>query len=391
MSFPHLTSLYDLYLIESQPFRKVHRMVDLFESVIKTYTAVMMAEYFRRDEVSDGVKGLLANGLRAPSLGTWQYFSRELYRELKAANHTFTLPQFAGSFESMDKALNRPETNAISFRNAYAHGANPSDAQCLEDVSYYEPFLERLLSEGWIAGSGILIQEGKVHLHYEDAPLLCLHPILVERPKPAGPSLAFFNDSKDDRIGLLNYPLSRHYREKFFYREFQEYIPLQAWRKLVTPDFQQSIDELTDAFKGRVAERGVMLDFVRTANKGYLSVQGNPGIGKSALIAKFFKDLRSEDIKGLHVIPYFIRRGTLQAQAEQMLGQLLKKTNELFQQGRSILAEGNGPWDLQAQLFEKWSQWGEQAEGKKLLFLIDGQQNLPVTIKYPEMVAEIFP
>ncbi len=372
MSLPHLTSLYNLYLTESQPFRKVHRMVDLFESVIKTYTAVMMAEYFRRDEVSDRVKGLLANGLRTPSLGIWQVFSRELYRELKSANHTFTLPQFAGSFESMDKALELPETNAITFRNTYAHGGTPPDEQCLKDISRYAPFLKRLLSEGWIAGSGISIQEGKVHLHYEDAPLLCLHPILVERPEPAGPSLAFFNDIKKNIIGLLNYPLSKHYHEDFFYREFQEYIPLQAWRKLVTPDFQQRIDELTDAFKGRVAQRGEMLDFVRTVNKGYLSVQGNPGIGKSALIAQFFKDLRSEDFKGLHVIPYFIRRGTLQAQAEQMLGQLLKKTDELFQQGRSILAEGNGPWDLQAQLFEKWRQWGKQAEGKKLLFLIDG-------------------
>ena len=36
MSLPHLTSLYDLYLTESKPFRKVHRMVDLFESVIKS-------------------------------------------------------------------------------------------------------------------------------------------------------------------------------------------------------------------------------------------------------------------------------------------------------------------------------------------------------------------
>jgi hypothetical protein len=97
MSLPHLSSLYELYQSENQPFRKVHRMVDLFESVIKTYTAVMMAEYFRRSEVSDAVKGLLANGLRTPSLGTWQLFSRELYRELKAAGHGLTLPGFGPS------------------------------------------------------------------------------------------------------------------------------------------------------------------------------------------------------------------------------------------------------------------------------------------------------
>ena len=371
MSLPHLTSLYDLYLSEGQPFRRVHRMVDLFESVIKTYTSVMMAEYFRRAEVSDAVKGLLANGLRTPSLGTWQYFSRELHRELKAAGHGFMIPGFEGSLEELEKALNKPETNVVSFRNAYAHGATPSDAQCLEDVSRYEPFLERLLSEAWIEGSGISIREGKVYIENGDASL-CLHPILVERHEPDSPSLAFFNDSKDDRIGLLNYPLSRHYREKPFFREFQEYIPLNAWRKMATPDFLQRIEELTDTFKGRMSERGMMLDFVGTADKGYLSVQGNPGIGKSALIAQFFKDLSREALAGLHVVSYFINRGTAQARAEQMLAYLLKKTDEIFKEGRGILAEGNGLWDLQAQLFAKWELWGGQSAGRRMLFLIDG-------------------
>ena len=67
---PHLSSLHELYLAETQPFRKVHRMIDLFESIIKTHTVVIMSEYVRHNKLSDTAKGLLSQGLRTPSLGT---------------------------------------------------------------------------------------------------------------------------------------------------------------------------------------------------------------------------------------------------------------------------------------------------------------------------------
>lgn len=54
--------------------------------------------------------------------------------------------------------------------------------------------------------------------------------------------------------------------------------------------FQPRIEELTESFKGRTQERGTLLRFVREKHKGYCSIQGSPGIGKSALIAQFFKD-----------------------------------------------------------------------------------------------------
>ena len=67
---PHLTSLHALFRAEEQPFRKVHRMIDLFESLIKSHTAVIIAEYVACNRLSDAAKGLLAQGLRTPSMGT---------------------------------------------------------------------------------------------------------------------------------------------------------------------------------------------------------------------------------------------------------------------------------------------------------------------------------
>ncbi|MFM8959947.1 MAG: NACHT domain-containing protein, partial [Bacteroidota bacterium] len=126
-------------------------------------------------------------------------------------------------------------------------------------------------------------------------------------------------------------------------------------------------------FKGRIQEREKLMRFVRDNHKGYFSIQGNPGIGKSALIAQFFKDLRAqEDMTHVQVVEYFIRRGTVQAQTDYMFNYLIRRTDELFAPGKEIRAEGRNVFDLQQQLFGKWRMWGEQRAGKKLLFLIDG-------------------
>jgi len=75
MNHPHLAELFKIYQTESQPFRKVHRMIDLFESIIKSHTVVIIAEYVKHNKLSEAAKGMLAQGLRTPSLGTWQLFS----------------------------------------------------------------------------------------------------------------------------------------------------------------------------------------------------------------------------------------------------------------------------------------------------------------------------
>jgi hypothetical protein len=365
--------LYRQFEAETQPFRKVHRMIDLFEVLIKSHTVVIMAEYFAHANISDAAKGLLAQGLRTPSLGTWQLFSRVLFQELAAIDHQWQiLPMFPEEFSALDKALNAEKTNIIAFRNGYAHGATPTDEKCIADINQYVPFLQKLLNSQWLAESDLEIADSKVWLRSSTG-TLCLHPLLVAKEEDTAAPFAFYNDLKNDKIGLLNYPLSKHYREKEFYTEFHKYLPLQEWKKAGNNEFFQRIEELTETFKGRIPEREQLLQFVRDNNKGYCSIQGNPGIGKSALIAQFFKDLRThKEFADVRVIEYFIRRGTHQAQVEYLLNYLIKRTDELFAAGKEIRAKGKTIFDLQHQLFSKWRAWGEQVKGQKLLILIDG-------------------
>ena len=369
---PHLKTLNTLYTEEVQPFRKVHRMIDLFESIIKSHTVVIIAEYVQHNQLSDTVKGLLAQGLRTPSLGTWQLFSRVLFEELRAVNYAWKLNEFASGFEFLDKSLNSDKTNVIAFRNGYAHGATPSDEQCENDIRKFEPYLNKLLSLSWIEQSSIEVNDGIVYVQSE-ANSLCCHPIFLFRDENNEASFAFFNDLKNDKIGLLNYPLGKHYREKEFFKVFHEYLPLNEWKKSGNNEFYQRIEELTETFKGRTFEREKLLQFVINETKGYCSIQGNPGIGKSALIAQFFKDLCGSDkAKNVNVVEYFIRRGTAQAQTEYLLNYLIKRTDELFPQGKEVRAEGKMVFEIQQQLYNKWRLWAEHSNGKKLLFLIDG-------------------
>ncbi|MDP4596320.1 MAG: NACHT domain-containing protein, partial [Crocinitomicaceae bacterium] len=369
---PHLNTLHSLYQTETQAFRKVHRMIDLFESIIKSHTVVILGEYVKHNKLSDAAKGMLAQGLRTPSLGTWQLFSRVMFEELQADGFAWTFADFSADFASLDKALNADKTNVIAFRNGYAHGATPPDAQCEADIKKFDPFLNKLLESQWLHATKLEPREGKVWV-VSDSAEVCVHPVLLYKPEGVDAPYAFFNNLKNDKVGLLNYPLSKHYREKEFFKEFHEYLPLHEWKKAGNNEFFQRIEELTETFKGRILEREKLLQFVREKQKGYFSIQGNPGIGKSALIAQFFKDLRAQkDMAHVQVVEYFIRRGTIQAQTEHVFNYLIRRTDELFASGKEIRAEGKAVWDLQQQLFAKWRLWGEQCSGKKLLFLIDG-------------------
>ena len=142
---PHLSIHHQLYLTEDQPFRKVHRMIDLFESIIKTHTVIILSGYVKHNKLSDKAKGLLSQGLRTPSLGTWQLFSRVLFEELANDNYIWISNSFANEFKALDKALQSEKTNVIAFRNGYAHGATPTDAQCETDIKKFDPFLMHLM------------------------------------------------------------------------------------------------------------------------------------------------------------------------------------------------------------------------------------------------------
>ena len=131
--------------------------------------------------------------------------------------------------------------------------------------------------------------------------------------------------------------------------------------------------ENSHIFKGRQIERTQFLNFVKENKKGYFCILGHPGIGKSALMAEFIKDVKLEnELSNVAIIASWIRRGTVQAQIEYFLNDLIKRIDDLLPQAKEIKAEGKTFLDLQQQLFSKWWLWSEQKGDTKLLIFIDG-------------------
>lgn len=369
----HLDELYSRYSKETQPFRQVHRMIDWFESLIKMHTVVILSEYVRYNKFSENAKLLLTQGLFTPTLGIWRRIGQDLFKELEEQEtFTWTVPAFREEYQNLLKALEKKDTNVIELRNFYAHGATPEDEVCEQHIRQLEPFLDQLTQLKWLEQSSTIVKNGLVYLESTHGEL-CLHPVLLFRKENSGSPFAFFNDLKNDKVGLLNYPLSKYWREEDFYEEFQKNLPINDWKRSNREIFEQKIDELTESFKGRKDELENLLTFVKTKRKGYFSIIGNPGIGKSTLIAQFIKELRDQtDLTHLKVIEYFIRRGNSSARPETFLTYLIQKTDDFFKEGKKIRADKTDPWSLQEVLFTKWRAWSSQSQGKKLLFFIDG-------------------
>jgi hypothetical protein len=155
-------------------------MIDLFESIIKTHTVIILSGYVKHNKLSDKAKGLLSQGLRTPSLGTWQVFSRVLFEELVNDIYIWISSSFANEFKTLDKAFQSEKTNVIAFRNGYAHRATPTDAQCETDIKKFDPFLMHLMQYKWLEESSLEVQEGKTWIISAKGSL-SLHPILLYR------------------------------------------------------------------------------------------------------------------------------------------------------------------------------------------------------------------
>ncbi|MUT66851.1 AAA family ATPase [Paenibacillus sp. NEAU-GSW1] len=479
-SHPHINAMIRLFEQEKQPFRKIHRMIDLFETIIKTHTAVLIGNYFHYAHISDAIKGYLANGLRTPSLGLWQDFSRtvadelalnyiteeqweslfgalphkeqkekfkrvylklderyvipasdlswmrKIYSQLEhgnyAANDRFFIRHFYSYFREWD---NQEVDKVISTRNHYAHGATPGDHVCEQNVQSLLPILRKWLDAEWLkettiavfANNGTCIEavplegnsaensfklpvwdnlsagdtpivEGVPYLVKATGEVLNLFPIMVAKRLEGDTmqSISFFNDlKKKHEVAFLNYPSARHHKDKAIYPIFQSYFQIEAWRSKVTEEFKERIDQLTETFKGRKAEIDSLLSYLANKTAGYVAIVGNPGFGKSAILARA---TQLADPEQYYIVKYFIRRGT-QSKISYLLDYLhaaLERICPLSWPAAVSIEE------KQEQLHKRLLHVSEQLKEKKLAIFIDGLDELDglgglLTSAYPNVIV----
>lgn len=463
----------DLFLQEQHPFVKIHRMIDLFETIIKTHTAYIISDYFRLNHVSEDIKSLLADGLRTPSLGIWQVINRviiedltiakklnqdqfqqlfstlskensqrflslysrkgedfELLNPIQREDRTFLknifiranfaysekmfIPHFIPYFYQWDQMISQSMKSAegtipdiVNFRNKYAHGATPDKETCQKDIERYTPILEKLLDAEWLTNTGIVVFQkvngtirpislggvkqnpitfrnsqhvtlNQTYLFNEHGELLTLFPImtfknLVIHHKNV-PTLLFLNDLKKinkKKISLLNYPYAYHLMDDQIYEEFISILNVIDWKKRASYHFADYVEELVESFQGRQEEQDTVRHFIETQTSGFFFLFGNPGIGKSALLAKILKDYKYkasiEIKKPFTFIEFFIRRNS--SSIEKFLDSLNQQLESVF---LTKIPIGSTIEEKHSNLHDRLLYISQQRKNGKVIICIDG-------------------
>ena len=419
MPYP-LRQAYIKYDEEKEDFKKLHRLLDAIEVLVKLHTVIILSDYFSRNEPSEMLKGLLAAGLKRPSLGIWWQFARDVSIEMQ----TQETPFFAEGIEKIVRKKGRlneamqGEENLIAFRNRYAHGATPPDEECRADFEKYERiFLETLLQathfgnlaivglkedgqsifprvgEGFSSASQKLESgdenAGKCFLLRKDGARLSLHPLLFLRSEvqlgtgKKRPGFFFYNDLREKEANMLEYENCWHWRDEILHADLMGSYPIDRWKKHTDSEIQATIDRLTESFKGRVREVNQLMEFIARPEGGTMMAWGGPGIGKSALLARLVQALswsseerRNENFTGLgtvekvQVVRYFIRRSGQTNDAEKMLHHL---NEELEKFAKTKLQSGRSIREMSDSFRERLRRAKENLrDDQRLVILVDG-------------------
>ncbi len=146
----YIQTLQTQFEAETQPFKKVHRLIDLSEAVIKFHTVVILSNFMesmtktmQSQEDIATARGILAQGLKTPSLGIWAFFTEKIFPFIPKEDLFWE--DFHTYFE---KTLKKASAEIIPFRNSYAHGSTPDDKECLADIQKILPHLDKILKGG---------------------------------------------------------------------------------------------------------------------------------------------------------------------------------------------------------------------------------------------------
>jgi len=381
-----LWDAYNVFIQEndSQPFRKVHRLIDLIEVFCKLYTVGSMATFLNalryrmgnlkplNEESYTKIKVMLATGLKSPSLGIWWSFARDITSILQNINITHILPgaetELLNKKSSIKLAFDG-EKNLITFRNSYAHGATPTDEICKKDIEETWPRVLQILSDATslrevklvictdeksffcTQGEKIELFEGNLD-HLQGHSWFCydnqsvnLYPILSFKFHAGNADFFFYNDLKDKHANYLNYPNAEHVKDVNLRNELLQIIPIEDWKKINNIDlepFRHQVEMLTEVFKGRKEELNSIAQFLNDEENRFLCIWGPPGVGKSALLARTTQILRCspeirEAIVGddawpqfkVYLTEYFIRSGSTNT-ASQFFDSINQRLDFIF-------------------------------------------------------------
>lgn len=431
-------------LVECEtPLARLFALRDVVEVSLKFCAAVMIKDYLRLGTRASAVDSSLAADLRRPSLGAWNNLWRETARCLQKTRTQAFAPQLVDFyFEANGSPRKRNHDlveRLIKFRNrVVGHGARPRDDEAEKVFQATQPLAEQLLAElDFLAdysllffdetGAGVVLNDDHSesiappvvssfennHLFLKhDENLLPLYPLLLREPCDFQVSETevcrhvkiFFFNGGDRKPEFLDYLMNHSKHAPHVADALSEIV--SGARQHLNVEAEEgvrgvSLDlmrEMTRTFVGREIEEETTLRFLKTENRGYLKIVGDPGIGKSSLLSQIVLDLTDDELEnrsakivelcaelrqsGLAVAFHVCtgrRKSTLDA--PQIISSLIEQL--VKQYGAAIRAPSKRSLDA---LFDI-ARVARQRFGAKALLVIDGIDETLVGRSPPEQEA----
>ena len=317
------------------PLHRLYGLIDVFEVSLKYCAIIAIQEYVRLGVRAPAVDEEVARHFRIPKLGNWTAFLREILRSFRGLRHELFMPALVDFyFDPRGRALDRRQervSQLVALRNRFAHGARPSDEDSDDEFRKNWPTLASLLTDlSFLASYDLILHDvdgstnllmgtepkvvelpaaaakvahGQLCLVQKDQ-VLPLSPLLVfarcdyhTHHGPCSISKIFFFNSLKHRPDFLDYWMSHHHlvgemtdRLRAIVEHSAEHIDLAAPEGASAASWEL-LQERSDEVVGRVAEELQLLEFLVERNRGFLIVDGDPGIGKTALLSRTVHDL----------------------------------------------------------------------------------------------------
>ncbi len=313
------------------PLHRLLGLTDVFEVTLKYCAIVAIQEYLRLGLRSPAVDEEIALHFRIPSLGSWNAFLREVLRSFRGLQDQMLIPALVNFYFAPAVRQNQRIDELINLRNRLAHSARRSDEEAEEEYETHWPQLASVLTDLRFLSAYDLIlhdDDGTAHLLMGTEPkavelpaaaatlprgqlglvhgerMLSLSPLLLHAkcgyPTRHGPcelSKIFFFNSVKRRPDFLDYSMAHHRWASDVSERLRAIIEKSAEKiDIAAPEGASAaswelLQERSEDMVGRVSEELQLLEFIASRPRGFLIVEGDPGIGKTALLSRLVHDL----------------------------------------------------------------------------------------------------
>jgi hypothetical protein len=318
---------------QGTPLHRMIALVDLFEVTLKYCTIILLRDYLRLGRRSRDVDQALATHLMRPSLGHWNQFLRDTAGFCEEHQGDLFVPELIDFYSRRRQLIDK----LVGIRNDQkGHTALAPDEELESAFASALPLLERLLADlEFLADYPLVLRDaGQKRYSYmgltasvgsgdeatseltpghlylmRDGSALALFPLILleecvfqtARGTCGERKLFFFNEVVRRRAEFLDYSMNHRRRPPAVAGAVREIISECAQYLKSTLETSprvlswELVQEHSGRFVGRVKEEERIVEFIQRQPRGYVTVEGDPGIGKTALMSRLVSDLVVSD------------------------------------------------------------------------------------------------